>query len=247
MKIRTVIIDDDFYAAENIKSLVKKNNLELDIIGEANSVMSGIKLINGMKPELVLLDIEMPDGTGFDLLDCFPEYDFNVIFITAYNNYALQAFKFSALAFLEKPVELNEFIEAIEKIREHKLETDSYQNLLFNLKSAKPRKLEIRANEGIYYIDIKDIVHLDSEGRYSLFHTTEGRRLIVTKPLGSYEEILLDKGFFRIHNSHIINLIHVKQFLKKDKEFVIMSNGSTLAISRRKKDQFLNEMKKYTL
>ena len=247
MKILTVIVDDDFYARENLKKLIDSAGLEIEIAGEAENVLTGVKLINKVKPQLVLLDIEMPDGTGFDLLDCFPEYDFNVIFVTAYNDYAVQAFKFSALAFIEKPVELQEFKEAVSMIKEQNLESSSYQNLLYNLKSEKPRKLEIRAEEGIYYIDIGNIIHVDSEGRYSILYTSEGKRLMVTKPLGTYEDILSDKGFFRIHNSHIINLIHVKQFLKRDKDAVVMSNGSSLSISRRKKDSFLKEMKKYTL
>lgn len=245
MKIKTIIIDDDFYAIETAKTLIKNNNLDISIIGEAGSVVSGIKIINQKKPDLVLLDIELPDGTAFDLLDCFPEYDFNVIFVTAFNHYVIKAFKFSALAFIQKPIDAEELIEAVQIIKDKKMEADSYKNLLYNIKSEKPHKLEIRASEGIYYIDINEIIHLDSDGRYSTIYISDEKKIVVAKTLGYYEDVLSDQGFVRIHNSHIINLNHVKKMLHKDGGQIRMSNGSNLTISRNKKDIFQQEMKKY--
>ncbi len=246
MKVKTVIIDDDFYAIENAKLIIEQLGVEIEIVGEANSVVSGIKTINKTKPELIILDIELPDGTAFDLLDCYEDYDFNIIFVSAFNHYAVKAFKYSSIAFLEKPITAEDFKQAFNKVKTEKLEKDAYKNLADNYKSQKPFKIELRTREGIYYVDVKDIMYIEADGRYSTIYITNNQKVCISKGIGEFDEMLADWDFFRSHQSFLININFVKKLLPADEGSILMTNNSLVTLSGKKRDIFIEKMKKVT-
>lgn len=243
MKVKTVIIDDDVFAIENAKLIINQLELNIEIVGEANSVVSGIKTINKTKPELIILDIELPDGTAFDLLDCYEDYDFNIIFVSAFNHYAVKAFKYSSVAFLEKPMTKEEFKQAFEKVKTEKLEKNSYRNLAENYKSQKPFKIELRTREGIYYVDVKDIMYIEADGRYSTIFTNNNQKIVISKGIGEFEEILTEWNFFRTHLSFLVNINFVSKILPADEGQILMKNNALVTLSGKKREIFIEKMK----
>jgi two-component system LytT family response regulator len=241
--VRTVIIDDDFYAVENAKLIINQLDVEIEIVGEANSVVAGIKTINKTKPELIILDIELPDGTAFDLLDCYEDYDFNIIFVSAFNHYAVKAFKYSSVAFLEKPISKEDFKTAFDTVKTEKLEKSSYKNLAENYKSQKPFKIELRTREGIYYIDVNDIIFIEADGRYSTVHVNNSQKIFISKGIGEFEELLSEWNFYRTHLSFLVNINFVSQILTADEGEILLKNNSRIILSAKKRDHFIEKMK----
>ncbi|HBB92008.1 MAG TPA: DNA-binding response regulator [Bacteroidales bacterium] len=246
IKLRTVIIDDEPDAVNFIRSIIKEYCPSLEVVNTANNAMDGINVIRESKPDLILLDVEMPHGSGFDLLAQFPDKTFDVIFITAFNHYAIRAIKFSAVDYILKPININEFIVAIEKVLEKR--STSFQpnrnleTLLENLNSPAPAKLAIPTSEGMEYINTREIIRIEADRSYSWFFLTGKRKLLVSTNLKEYQDILSDRSFFRAHNSHLINLEHVKKYIRSDGGAIEMTDGSQVPISRTRKDIFLTHM-----
>jgi two-component system LytT family response regulator len=218
------------------------------VTGTANSAREGITLINQVRPDLVFLDVQMPHGSGFDLLASFPEKSFDVIFITAFNHYAIQAIKFSAVDYILKPVNISELLEAVKKV-EHKRLSHEYHNLDFNsllenIKTPVPSKLAIPTTDGIEYLNTSQIIRVEADRSYSWFHLTDKRKYLVSRNLKEYQELLQDLSFFRPHNSHLINMIFVKKFIRHEGGYIEMTDGSNVPISRGKRDLFLLQMAK---
>jgi two-component system LytT family response regulator len=243
MKVKTVIIDDDFYAIENTKLIISQLDVEIEIVGEANSVVAGIKAINKNKPELIILDIELPDGNAFDLLDCYEDYDFNIIFVSAFNHYAVKAFKYSSIAFLEKPITKDEFKIAFDKVKTEKLEKSSYKNLAENYKSQKPFKIELKTREGIYYVDVNDIMYIEADGRYSTIYINNSQKVVISKGIGEFDELLAEWNFYRTHLSFLVNINYVLKILPADDGQILMKNNSKVTLSGKKRDHFIEKMK----
>jgi two-component system LytT family response regulator len=218
------------------------------VIGTANSVKEAEAIINEKKPELVFLDVEMPHGSGFDLLVQFPKKSFDVIFITAFNHYAIRAIKFSAVDYILKPININEFIEAVEKVIEKRTSVDerneNYGALLENIRSAMPSKLAIPTFDGMEYLNTKEIIRIEADRSYCWFYLADKRKILVSKNLKEYQELLNDRHFFRTHNSHLINLDYVKKYIRHEGGAVEMTDGSQVPISRTKRDLFLMHMSK---
>lgn len=249
-KVKVLIVDDEQDAVNFIDTIIKEYCPMLEVVGTAYSSMEGVKLINENHPDLIFLDVEMPHGSGFDLLSQFPEKKFDVIFITAFNHYALKAIKFSAVDFLLKPINIHEFVQAVDKVIS-KRSSSAYQNsnfsaLLENLKATMPFKLAIPTSEGMEYISTPEIIRIEADRSYSWFFLVGKRKLLVSKNLKEYQELLNDRNFFRSHNSHLINLEHVKKFIRSDGGAIEMSDGSTVPISRNRKDLFHIHMSRYT-
>ncbi len=245
-KLRTIIIDDEPDAVNFIHSIIKEYCPALEVIGKANNAMDGIAVIRENRPDLVLLDVEMPHGSGFDLLAQFPDKTFDVIFITAFNHYAIKAIKFSAVDYILKPININEFIVAIEKVAEKRSAPESpnrnFETLLENLNSAAPAKLAIPTSDGMEYLITKEIIRIEADRSYSWFHLTGKRKILVSKNLKEYQDLLNDRNFFRSHNSHLINLEHVKKYIRADGGAIEMVDGSQVPISRTRRDLFLTHM-----
>lgn len=249
-KIKTVIIDDETDAVDFINTIIGEYCTSLEVVGKAHNVIQGVEVINQSKPDLIFLDVEMPNGSGFDLLARYPEKDFDVIFITAFNHYAIRAIKFSAVDYILKPININEFIEAVDRVVKKRAEkphqaNDNFRVLMENLRTAIPSRLAIPTSDGMEYLNPKDIIRIEADRSYSWFFISGDRKILVSKHLKEFQELLSDRYFFRSHNSHLINMKFVKKFIRKEGGYIEMSDGSIVPISRNKKDIFLDHMSRF--
>jgi two-component system LytT family response regulator len=250
-KLFTVIIDDEPDAVDFISSIIGEYCPGLEVCGKAHNVKDGVALINDIKPELVFLDVEMPNGTGFDLLTHFPEKNFEVVFITAFNHYAIQAIKYSAIDYILKPINIKEFIESVNRVVNKRSTNplsgnENFDVLLENLRTSHPTRLVIPTSDGREYLNPKDIVRIEADRSYSWFFIINRHKILVSKHLKEFQDLLSDLNFFRPHNSHLINLDFVKKFVRHDGGYIEMTDGSQVPISRNRKDLFLAQMARYT-
>lgn len=242
--LKILIIDD----LPKIRSMVADIiNLQCDdakVVGFAEDVKSGIAAIETYKPDIVLLDIKLPDGTGFDILSNLKKEfcNFQVIFITAYQEFAVKAFKFSAIDYILKPVDPDELLAAIDKCRKQGSQGLHEQMETFSFNSNKQnsnKKLALKTLESIHVVEINDIIRCEATSSYTTFYLLNDNPVVVSKGIGEYEEILNEYGFYRIHHTHIINLKFMKCFEKQDGGYVIMKDKAVIPVSKRKKDAFL--------
>lgn len=237
--IRTLIIDDNQNNREHLSGLINTHFPNIELIGEADGVDTGISAIEKLKPELVFLDIQMTDGDAFDLLEKIEKIFFKIIFVTAHEQYAIKAIKFSAMDYLLKPVVYDELSIAIQKAENQILNDLKLQltTLQINLKSAQNKTIVLKTTEKIYLIEIVEITRCESDGNYTLFFTREGKKYMVATPLKEYEDVLIEHGFFRIHKSHIVNTSFINS-LDKD-GFVILKDNTSIPLSRRRKSDLI--------
>lgn len=243
--INAIIIDDEQGARDILKKLITRYCPEVNLLGEAASAEEGRMLLSQCQPNLVFLDIEMPYNTGFDLLKTLPSIDFEVIFVTGFDQYALSAIKFSALDYLLKPISEIELIQAINKAQKRiKKESinDRFSNFIENLQNEAHQKIGIPTLEGFLFIKIEEIVRCEAENRYTTLFMLEGEKVLATRNLKEFEDILKTRSFFRIHHSHLINLKYVEKFFKGDGSYVTMSDGAMVNVSRRRKDDLLQQL-----
>jgi len=246
--IKAVLIDDEEDARFMLRNkLENKFHDKITVVGEANSVKSGIEIIKEFKPDLIFLDIQMGDGSGFDLLNQIPNKTFEVVFVTAFNQYAIKAFQFSALGYLMKPIKTDEFVQTIDMILQHfsKYKTNSDKRLKVLVENYGDeriiKKIVIPNTKGFDVIALEDIIRLEGDRNYTNFVTQEKSKISSTKTLGEYEALLSEYGFFRIHQSTIVNLRYVKGYIKGDGGFVEMMTGERLQLSRNRKNDFLKK------
>lgn len=243
--MRTVIIDDEVKGRQTLRNFITKYATELEIIGEADSVESGVKLIDELQPDLVFLDIQMPDGTGFDLLGQILFNNFKLIFCTAYDQYALKAFRFSTVDYLLKPLDPDIFMAAIKKISAEKSAVQKEQLEIIKTNASNFSRIALHSADGINLVEIADIIRCESSGNYTRFVLHNKPNILVSKTLKEYDELLTEQNFIRIHKSFLVNLKHVVKYLKGEGGWVIMSDDAKIEVSRRKKDplmQILSEM-----
>lgn len=242
--LRAVIIDDIEAIRKKNSAIIKANCPNISIVGQAESVESGIKLVRQLSPDLIFLDVEMPDGTGFDLLQRLKPFSYKVIFITGYEDFAIKAFRFSAIDYLLKPLDADDLIEAVKKV-ENSLSKDVFEmklnNLFSNLERPKNlQKLILKTVDKIYSANIQDIVNCESEKNYTTFHFVNSPKLVVSTNLKEYESMLTPFGFFRTHQSHLINMAYFDYFIKTEGgNTIVMKNKTTIPLSVRKKEEFL--------
>ena len=246
--ISAVIIDDEPGNVFTLVELVKQYCPRVSIAGTAPDALKGYDLIVQIKPDLVFLDIEMPYGNAFDLLDKLLPVSFEVIFVTAFNDYAIKAFKYAALDYLLKPVNINELKEGINKVSkrlEEKNINTRVSSLLDNLRSesAVAQKIALPTIEGCSFENVNDIMYLQAEGSYTYIYCKEKTKLLVSKSLKEFEEILPAASFCRIHHSSIININFVKKYFKGRGGYVQMEDGTSIEISIRKKNDFFERFK----
>lgn len=249
MKITTLIVDDEAKCRNTLRELLKRSCPQVQIIGEADSVDAAYKLILEHNPQLIFLDVEMPYGNGFDLLQRLPHLKFEIVFVTGFDQYALRAIKFHALDYLLKPLDLKELIEAVKKAEEaiyKKQDTQRLRLLLDNLKNPDPgtHRIAIPTIKGREFIPVEDIMHCQADGGSTWLFLKNDRKLFSSQNLGTFEKILpaadtnQNHRFFRIHHSHLINIAFLKKYNNRSSE-AEMQNGATLAISQRRKSKFI--------
>lgn len=240
---RAVIIDDEINGIEVMEQMLALFCPGIKVIGTALNIDHATQLINIQKPDLVFLDIEMPGGSGFELLDRLNHPDIEIIFVTAYQEYAIKAIKYSALEYLLKPVQAIELIESVKKLtkkRPGKI-TEQYRYLTEQLSGneSMARKIILPTLEEYSFVNISDIVYCESDNTYTLFYLTNGKRPVISKNLKEYEELLTPHNFFRIHRSYLINVSHIQKIDKRNGYSVLLSNGDSLPVAVRKRNTFL--------
>lgn len=246
--IKAIIVDDELGARESLSKMIEKNCKQLEIVAKADSAQAAFEAITSKKPDLVFLDIEMPNGNAFDLLEKFKEINFNIIFTTAYDHYAIKAIKFSAVDYILKPIDPEELTEAVKRFEkkqqgEPNVLDKQFKTLLSNVRPEnKLKKVGIPDGDGLIFINLSDIVRCESDGNYTFFILTNGKKIIASRTLGEYEQMFTEDNFFRVHRSHLINLQHVKKYIKGEGGYVIMTDDSQVEVSRRNKNEFLEKL-----
>lgn len=244
--ITALLIDDDQHLRQGMKSLLERHAPEIRIIGEAESVKTGIEAIENWKPQVVFLDIHLNDGTGFDILEevvkTNGKLNSHIVFITAHEQYALKAFKFSALDYLLKPVDPEELKKSIVKIKEVLEKNTSFDHIDLLLENIRKKvdhfkRIALSTADGIHLFEISDIIRCESHDNYTQFFIKNHKPLLISKTLKEYEELLMEHGFERIHQSHLINLSYLKSYIKTDGGYVIMGDNAKLPIAQRKKER----------
>ncbi len=239
-----IIIDDEEMSRRTLQTLLTNYCPEVEILGEAASAKEAYDLIQKEQPTLVFLDIEMPHGTGFDLLNLFPSINFEVIFVTAFDQYAIKAIKFCALDYLLKPIDVEELKTAVQKVSKKLVQPFSspqYDMLFENLKNDSDinNRIALPSVKGLEFVKVKEIVRCEADGRYTKFHFETGPPKIVTQNLKEVSALLESYSFFRVHHSHLISLNKITKYFKGDGGYVVMEDGSSIDVSRRKKEAFL--------
>lgn len=250
--ITALLIDDDANLRNGMKSLLTRYAPEIKIIGEADSVKSGITAMQELEPQVVFLDIQLGDGTGFDILEEIAQKrgksTSHIVFITAHEQYAVKAFRFSALDFLLKPVDPEELEKVVVKIKNVLHKNDNYAHIDLLLENIRKKvdnfkRIALSTSDGIHLFEISDIIRCESEDNYTKFFIRNNKPVLISKTLKEYEELLTEHGFERIHQSHLINLSYLKSYIKKDGGYVVMTDNSNLPISQRKKERLQELLK----
>lgn len=247
-KLKAILVDDEQDSRDILANYLSKYCPDIQLIDKCDSVKSGLKSIEAHQPEIVFLDIEMPYGNGFDLLDQVDEVSFETVFVTAYDNYAIKALNQSASYYLLKPIDIEELIAAVEKIKKERISKDYVQHtkiLLENIRSTskEPTKLMLPTMEGFEIIKADDILYCEADNNFTRFFLTDKRKLLICKTLKYFEDILSDLQFVRIHRSHLININYVIRYTKGKGGFVTLENHKELEVSPKKKAQFLQALK----
>jgi two-component system LytT family response regulator len=242
--LKAIIVDDEAPSRKALQIALTDYCPSVQVIYVAETPEKGIEAIKNYKPDIVFLDVQMPGMSGFDLLSHFPEIDFDIVFITAHDHYAIKAIRFSALDYLLKPIQIDELMVAVKKAEEkkHKKHTNwQYKSLYENVQSKHNASgsIAVPTGDGLLFIKTENIIRCEAEGNYVIIYQAGKEKMLITKTLGDIESMLSAKQFFRVHNSHLINLSQIKKYIRGDGGYVIMSDNSTVDVARRKKEEFM--------
>ncbi|MFI5131431.1 MAG: LytR/AlgR family response regulator transcription factor [Chitinophagales bacterium] len=250
-KIKTILVDDEPRGLSSLQKLLQLNCEEVDVISCCNNAAEATERISQLHPQLVFLDIAMPEMNGFELLRNLPSINFELIFVTAHNNYMTQAFHFSAVDYLLKPVDDEMLAEAVKRAGkriEEKTGSQQIETFLHNIQHRNtPQKIKlcIPSLKGFQVVEINEIIYCEASSNYTNFHFTNRSSICASKPIHEYEELLADSSFVRVHKSFVVNLEHVKEYIRGEGGSVILSNNHEVEVSRRKKDMLMTRMKEY--
>jgi len=249
--MRAILVDDEPDGIRTLKKLLELNCPEVEIVATCSSAADAISKLEEAKPELVFLDVRMPRGSGIDMLAELSEIDFEVIFVTAHDEYMLQALQFSAVDYLMKPVDEDRLKEAVQRVEERlKGKKNSRQGeiLLHNInKVGYPLEMRLclPTQKGFTIVKLEEIIYCEAQRSYTIFRLVNNKSIIISKPLFDYDKLLADTIFLRVHKSFLINLMHIKEYMRGEGGTVVMSDGMEVEISRRKKEQFLVKVKEF--
>ena len=245
--MRAVRIDDEEDARKNLELILSEFSENVDVVGEAGSAMEGVKLIKSMNPDLIFLDIEMPNGNGFDLLDCIDTDNLAIIFVTAYNEHAIKAFQYSAVDYLLKPIDIGLLKKSIDKIESSSLKpgyTKSQLNAMSGIYQNDQKKIAIPTLEGFDFIHIDQLIRVEADRSYAKLYLVGGEKIVVSRSLRDFENVLPEHCFFRPHKSHLININHIRKYIKANGGKIEMEDGFYVDVSRSKKEKFAQIIKK---
>ncbi|MFM9984662.1 MAG: LytR/AlgR family response regulator transcription factor [Flavobacteriales bacterium] len=245
--MKILIVDNEKAIREGLRIMIEDSFLEVTAIAEANDIETAQRLIQKEAPELIFLDVELDNESGFDLADSFKDPHFSLVFITAHNKYAVEAFRFSAIDFLLKPIDADELKRAIERARENKLKKEMVAQLAilkesFRNPTQHDRKIVLKDQESIYFIKVNDIFYLEADGPYTRFFIRDSHPVLISRNLKEYEIMLEDQGFIRAHHSYLVNSNHVVKYDKADGGTLVLSDASRVSISQRKKEFVLQKL-----
>lgn len=244
--MRALIIDDEQHCITTLTWTIQQYCPNIEVLGHAKNGIEGLEKIKMLRPDLIFLDIEMPLMSGIDMLSHLETIDFKIIFTTAYDQYAIKAIKLNASDYLLKPIDKDELMSAIKKIQTEESNTslEKIQNLRHNLNvMTQLQKMAIPVSDGIIFIDLDTIVHLEASSNYTFIYLNNNTKIVSSKTLKDYDDILPSEYFFRCHHSHIINLRYIQKYHKGEGGFVDLGHGQMVEISRRKKQEFLEIVK----
>lgn len=240
--MRALIIDDVANARQLLRADLGAHCPEINVIGEADGVVEGAKQIRALQPELVFLDVQMPDGSGFDLLDIIGDINFHIIFTTASDAHAIKALRLSAIDYLLKPLSTDELKKAVQKAVNAEKSGLGVEALKANLQDGQPARIVLNSMEKIQIEPIEDIASCEGSAGYTLIHFTDGRQMLVTRTLKEFDHLLQDHGFLRVHQSHVVNFAYVRAFLRADGGFLQLSTGAEIPVSSRKRTQVVSHL-----
>lgn len=241
--LKAILVDDELSSLQNLQQKLKEFCPDVNVIATTQKPEEAILLIKQHTPDVVFLDIEMPRMNGFRMLDELGEFDFDIIFTTAYNHYAVDAIRISAFDYLMKPIAIKDLQDAVERLaKQRRLQTKDKLGLLknsLNSNKSQDEKIAIPTSEGLEFIPISNILHIESSSNYSKIYLQSGKHILVTRLLKDFEDMLAPYRFYRIHNSHLINLKYIEKYIKGEGGQVRLINGVVLDVARRKKEEFL--------
>jgi len=243
MQMRAIIIEDIEEVRTGLKRLISDSCPEVEVVGEADTVVAGAKLVKEVNPDLIFLDIELPDGTGFDILD-ITDAPVHVVFTTASDEYAIRAFKYAAIDYLQKPISREELMSAV--VRAHKsgpVEMQQMGILKETLASdAVPERIALHTMDRIHLINVGDIIRCEADGNYTMFYIKNRTALLVAKTLKEYDRLLAGEKFMRVHQSHLVNVEEIREYVKTDGGYLVMNDGNDVAVSTRKRPEVLRRL-----
>jgi two-component system, LytTR family, response regulator len=241
--LKAILVDDELSSLQNLQQKIAEFCPELKIVATPNKPEEAIFLIRHYKPDVVFLDIEMPRMNGFRMLEELQDTDAEIIFTTAYNHYAIDAIRISAFDYLMKPISVEDLQNAVTRLMvKHKRQTSEKLSVLkksLQENRSQEDRIAIPTSEGMEFINIKNIVRIESSSNYSKLHLLSGQTVLVTRLLKDFEEMLLPYRFYRVHHSHVINLAYIKKYIRGEGGQIVMQNGDVIDVARRKKDEFL--------
>lgn len=240
-QIKAILIDDEERARNTLSSLLANYCPEINVLATCSNVPDGVLAINKHKPDVVFLDIEMPDYNGFELLGFFREIDFDIIFVTAYSEYAVKAFEISAVDYILKPIDIDQLKNSVEKLKQKKLHSQMQEQIELLKESYRGediRKIALSMSNGLTFVEVSDIILLEADGAYTTFYLKDGQKILVSKKLKFYEDILSNRShFFRTHRSYFININFIKNY-SRGENAILMDNDFLVTISRDRKQEF---------
>lgn len=244
--ITSILIEDDHHLRTGLRALLERYTDDIAIIGEAESVKTGIEAVQKLRPQVIFLDIHLSDGTGFDLLERLAEtsgkINAHIVFITAHEQYAVKAFKFSALDFILKPVDIEELQRTIARIKDAVARNGSFEHIDLLLENIRRKvdnfkRIALSTSDGIHLFEVADIIRCEAKVNYTQFFIKNHKPVLISKTLKEYEELLTEHGFERIHQSHLINLAYLKSYIRNDGGYVVMADHSNIPIAQSKKEK----------
>lgn len=245
--IRAIIIDDEIHCRKTLGMLLKESCPDVQLVEQCDDAESGLEAIQKLNPDLVFLDIEMPNMNGFEMLEKMPTINFEIIFTTSYDQYAIKAFHFSALDYLLKPVDRKELENAVQKVvqRRHNPLPQQLEILLQRLHQSNSsiQKIALPTMEGLQMIAVDSIISCESESNYTTFLLKNKNKLVVSRPLKEVEEMLEEYSFLRVHNCYVINLNEIDKYVKGEGGYLVMSDGTSIDVSRSKKEVLLAKLR----